>query len=354
MTKIDSNHISELLAPGDAERASNADKGTALEGAIRYAFTQIPGVACETQDTRNAFETEELDLLLTNLPHVKGLAHFGPEILVEAKNWSSKVGAIEINWFATKMRRRSLTDGILVAARDITGDAERLTAARQQIVLALNEGQQVLVLTRKELEAVRSGERLAQLLRKKRTELIARQDIYLAAPEELRHRGGEMRRGSRAFKELLREERLGRIEEAQARKRELPAEDAERATLLEVGLDAVDRELETHKANPGRDPRGRALREELMEIAATCVAWLEGMGFEEADTIYVNGILSGMDRMRVSPGSKLWKLLTKYYGEELASTQPEVGKDQMLFALTTLLIEEIWSLDEYWPEPDEC
>jgi len=353
MATIDNNRVRELLAPGDAKGATNADKGPALEGAIRYAFTQIPGVACEMQDALNAFETEEVDLLLTNISHEEGLAHFGPEILVEAKNWKSRVGAIEINWFSTKMRRRNLTDGVLVAAKGITGDPERLTAARQQIMLALTEGQQVLVLTREELEAVRSGERLAQLLRKKRTELIARQDIYLAAPEELHQRSGAMRLGSRAFKELLRGERLSRIEEAQARKRELPAKDVDRAAMLEAGLDAVDREVDAYQAEPDRDPLGHGLRDELMEIAAICVAWLRRLGFDEADTIYVNGILSGMDRVRVSPSSKLWRLLTRYYGEELASDEPEVSKDQMLFALTTLLIEEIWSLDEYWPEPDE-
>ena len=353
MAEIDSDRITELLAPGDADEASNADKGTALEAAIRYAFTQIPGVACEMQDALNAFETEEIDLLLTNISHEEGLSHFGPEILVEAKNWSSKVGAIEINWFATKMRRRSLTEGVLVAAHGITGDPERLTAARQQIMLALAEGQQVLVLTREELEVVPSGERLAQLLRKKRTELIARQDIYLAEPQELRRRKGVMRLGSRAFKDLLRGERLGRIEEAQARHKDLPTEDSERAAQLEAGFEAVDSVVDSYRADPETDPLGRALREELMEIAAICVAWLERLGFEDAESIYVNGVMSGMDRLRISSSSRLWKLLTEYYREELASDEPEVSKDSMLFSLTTLLIEEIWSIDEYSPEPDE-
>ena len=345
--------MEQLLAPGDAEGASTATKGSSLEGAILYGFTQIPGVTCEAQDTLNAFETEEIDLLLANQQHEKGLPHFEAEVLVEAKNWSSRVGAMEISWFATKMRRRGLSDGVLVAARGITGNEQRLTAARQQIVLALNEGQRVLVVTREELEAVASGERLAQLLRKKRTELLARQEIYLAAPDELRRRTGVMRLGSRAFQELLRSERVKRIEEAQARGIALPPGDTERAALLRAGFDAAESEVQLDKADPDRDPRGEGLREELMEIAAVCVAWLEKMGVEEAETIYFNGAASGTDRLRIGPGSRLWKILAGYYSEELASDQPEVSKEILLFALTTLLVEEIWSLDEYWPEPDE-
>lgn len=111
-----------------------------MERAIRYAFEQIPGVNCSMQDERGVFETEEVDLLFANVGHEDGLAYFDPELLVEAKNWSKKVDAVEINWFATKMRRRNRTTGVLVAAQGITGDPDRLTAARLQVILALNGG----------------------------------------------------------------------------------------------------------------------------------------------------------------------------------------------------------------------
>jgi len=76
MATIDAGLMVRLLAPGDAEGASNAVKGQALEKAIRYAFEQIPGVTCYMQDERNAFETEEVDLLFANVAHEDGLARF--------------------------------------------------------------------------------------------------------------------------------------------------------------------------------------------------------------------------------------------------------------------------------------
>lgn len=329
------------------------EKGRALEAAIRYAFEQIPGVECSMQDQRNAFESEEVDLIFSNVGHEDGLARFETEFLVEAKNWSSKVGAIEICWFATKMRRRNRKTGVLVAAHGLTGKEGELSAARYQVTLALNEGQEVVVLTRTELEQAPSGERLAKLLLKKRDHLIARQDIYEAAPEDLRRRRGAFRHGREAFRKLVRGERLRRIEEAQERAPQLPRDEEARASLLRVGFDALDPILSAAAATPAEDPRGEILREALMAIAATCVAWLETLGFEDPETIQLNAALSGMDRLRLSPGSRLWRVLADYYCEELARERPEVSHDSMLFALASMLIEEIWSLDEYWPEPEE-
>jgi hypothetical protein len=45
--------------------------------------------------------------------------------------------------------------------------------------------------------------------------------------------------------------------------------------------------------------------------------------------------------------------LTGYYVEELGRPSPELPRENLLFGLTAILIEEIWSLDEYSPEPDE-
>lgn len=305
------------------------------------------------QDERGLFETEEVDLLFTNIAHEDGLGRFEPEILVEAKNWSSPVDAIEISWFATKMRRRNCRTGVLVAALGITGDRARLTAARQQVMLALNEGQQVLVLTRKELEAVSSGERLAQLLHKKRDHLIARQDIYEAEADELRLRSGAFRLGSEAFSAMLRGERLLRIEEAQACKARLPDGDIESAQAIRAVIDEVEPLLAADRNDPDQDPRGEGIREALMKAAALCVAWLAHLGFEEANTILLNGATTGLDRLRPTVGTRLWLTLANYFVDELGRESPEMSRETLLFSLTCMLVEEIWRLDEYWPEPDE-
>jgi restriction endonuclease len=353
MATIDRQKISELLAPGDATDASNQAKGQALEAAIRYAFERIPGVSCLMQDQRNSFASEEIDLLFANVRHEEGLSRFETEVLVEAKNWSSKVGAMEINWFATKMRRRNRRTGVLVAAKDVTGDNERLTAARLELVLASNEGREVVVLTRTELEAVSTGERLAKLLLKKRDHLTARQDIYLADPNELRRRSGVIRLGGEAFQTLVRGERLRRIEEAQERAPDLPADPKARAGLLRSALDAVEPLLAAHEEDPEADPRGEIVREALMEAAAVCAGWLQKMGLDDPKIIGFNISLSGLDRLRAGPSSRMWRIFTSYYVDELEQEQPEAEQDTLLFGLLAILIEEIWKLDEYWPEPEE-
>jgi hypothetical protein len=284
MPIIDAEHMTQLLAPGDATGASNADKGRALERAIKYAFEQIPGVTCSMRDE-------------------DGLARFETEILVEAKNWKSKVGALEISWFATKMRRRNRRTGVLVAALGITGDPVRLTAARQQVVLALSEGQEVVVLTRAELDAVSSGERLAQLLLTKRDHLLGRQDIYEADPAELRLRSGRLRRGVEAFRAMVRGERLRRIEEAQGRVTDLPDGEVTRAEAVRAALATVAPQMAGRREDRELDPRLDDVREALMSVAALCVAWLGDLGIGSANAIHSNLAMTGLDRVRPGIGS---------------------------------------------------
>lgn len=352
MADIDTAKLTSILSSGDAEGATPAGKGQALEKAIRYAFEQIPGVSCSMQDQRNGFQTEEIDLLFSNVGHEDGLAQLEPDLLVEAKNWKAQVGAIEINWFATKMRRRNRRTGVLVAACGITGEPETLTAARQQIVLALNEGQEVLVVTRAELEAVSTGERLAQLLLKKRQELIARQDIYVADPSELRSRSGKMRRGLRAFEEIIRGQRLELVQEAVERNADLPQDTLERARALQSALDVVGPLVRERQADEDLDPMWDQVRDALMSAAGICVAWLSDLGFTTANTILVNLAMNG-DPPRISVVSRQWVLFTGYYADELSQSKPEQPREGLLFSLTGILIEEIFAIDDYSPEPDD-
>jgi hypothetical protein len=352
MSAIDPLRTSRLLSPGDAEGARATTKGRALEKAIRYVFECIPGISCSMQDQRGAFDSEEVDLLFANLAHEDGLVRFEAELLVEAKNWSSKVGAIEICWFATKMRRRNCSTGVLVAAQGVTGDKANLSAARAQIMLALNEGQRVLVLTRAELEAVTSGTRLADLLHKKLDHLKARQDIYIADPKELRGRRGVLTLGSDTFAAMLRGERTRRIAEALARKAHLPDGDQARANRLRQGLQEVQRLIEERRLDAELDPMWDDVREALLDTSACAVAWLEDLDLGNPEVIRVNAAARGIDRLQVSAGSAMWQCLTDYYVDQLASGDPERPRDSMLIELVGMLIEEIWKIDEYVPEPE--
>jgi hypothetical protein len=351
MPVIDRKKLAGLLAPGDVEGATNKAKGRALENAIRYVFEQIPGVSCLMQDQRNSFQSEEIDLVFANLRHDEGLARFDTEVLVEAKNWKAPVGAEEINWFATKLRRRNRRIGVLVAAQGVTGDDELRTAARFELGMALGEGCEVVVLRRDELEAVPSGERLAELLLKKRDHLN-RHEIYLAEPTELRGGVGPLRLGSGAFEALVRGERLRRVEEALARTPELPADTLERAAAMRDRIDEAERVAAAYRQDPELDPRGNTLRETLMEAAAICVAWLGQLGIDDPRTLSTNASMTGLDRLRALPGSRKWDALVGYYLDELGAKDPEDSRESLLFALLAILIEEIWAIDEYVPEPD--
>lgn len=305
------------------------------------------------QNQKGAFESEEIDLLFANLAHDDGLLRFEPELLVEAKNWSRRVGAIEICWFATKMRRRNRQTGVLVAASGITGQRAELSAARAQVMSALNEGQYVLVLSREELETVSSGERLAELLLKKRDHLIARQDIYFASPDELREATGVLRFGTSAFAELLRGERSRRIEEALEGRQELPEQDAARSELLAQALREVQQLADERRRDPELDPMWHDVRAALLHAAALVVSWLADLGYGTAEVIRSNALASGIDRLRVGVGTIFWQVLTDYYVQQLGVDDPERPREKMLFELIAALIDDIWAIDDYVPEPKD-
>lgn len=343
MAAIDRARLGGLLAPGDEEGASTAAKGDALEAAIRYAFEQIPGVTCEMQRVKNATGSEEIDLFFANAGHGDGLRRFESELLVEAKNWAKRVGAIELAWFATKLRRRGQRTGVLVAASGITGEESEVRAAASQVNQALQEGQEVLVLTREELEALPNGERLARLLHEKRDHLIARQDILIADPASLKA-GTRIHLGSEAFGALLRRERVKLVIEAQ----ELGLAASGEGESFDQLRSALERAIEA-QANwdEKRDPLGRELRERVLEAAGWCTVWLARLEFDDPKTLWFNASQTGLDRVGPTVGSEFWQVLVDYYLSQLESDRP---RELVLFALLAMLIEQVLSIDDYVPE----
>jgi len=70
------------------------------------------------------------------------------------------ISSKDVDWFISKIRRRRLDFGILVAARGISGDADKRTGAHDVVSGAIQEGIRVIVITRAELEALISSEEL--------------------------------------------------------------------------------------------------------------------------------------------------------------------------------------------------
>lgn len=69
--------------------------------------------------------------------------------------------------------------GILVAANNITGEANQVAAAHEIIRQALGEGRQHVVITRREIEALNSTEQLVELIQGKLCELAVSGTLFL-------------------------------------------------------------------------------------------------------------------------------------------------------------------------------
>lgn len=153
---------------------TTAEQGRALENLICYVMGQVPGVAITHRNEMNAFETEEIDVAIWNDCPAEGLFFLPNIILIECKNWSNRVGSVEVNWFDSKLRNRGLTFGILVTTQGITGQAADLTAAHATVAAALREGRRLVIITTDELIATASTEELIQLIKRKLCDLAVK------------------------------------------------------------------------------------------------------------------------------------------------------------------------------------
>lgn len=172
MVAIDQAQVQRFIDTGvDAE--TTVEQGRALEDLICYVFGLVPGITITHRNAMNVFDTEEIDVALFNeeipsLPNV---------ILVEAKNWSSRVGSAEVSWFLTKLQNRGLDFGILVTTRGITGDPADLSRAHAQIAAALVQRRRLIVITTDELGGLTNSDGLVLLLKTKLCDLAVRGSI---------------------------------------------------------------------------------------------------------------------------------------------------------------------------------
>lgn len=164
----------EAYVEAGTNGATTADQGRALEDLICYVFTQVPGISITRRNEMNAFQTEEIDVALWNDGHADGFFFLPNIILVECKNWSSRVSSSELSWFDTKLRSRGLSFGVLVAANGITGDAADITAAHSIVAAALREGRRLVVIRSDELLALTDSPQLVRLVKEKLCDLAVK------------------------------------------------------------------------------------------------------------------------------------------------------------------------------------
>jgi hypothetical protein len=154
-------------------------RGTAFEELACYLFSRVPGVTITGRNERNTFETEEIDVACRNEQGPAGLRLLSPFFLVECKGWRDPVNSEQVAWFLMKIEHRGLDFGVLIAANGITGVAEHLNASNFLVsfVLALRKIRMVII-TRAEIEVLKTGEELAQLIIEKVTRLHATGRCY--------------------------------------------------------------------------------------------------------------------------------------------------------------------------------
>lgn len=151
---------------------TNDEKGEIFEDLIDYLFSRIPGVPQIRRNTISVFQSEELDLVVWNDKHPKGLVSLNTWIPVECKTSGQPIGSHELQVFIAKVERRSLDFGIMIAWHGITGDAAALTGAHDHASTALIKGIRIIVITRKDIEELTSTEDLVALIRTRLCDLI--------------------------------------------------------------------------------------------------------------------------------------------------------------------------------------
>lgn len=166
MPSINGQVLRNFVRAGEIAQ-NTTEQGRALEDLICYLFEQVPGVSITLRNALNSFEAEEIDIALWNDGDREGLYFLPNIILIESKNWSSRVGAEELSWFDSKLRTRGLDFGILVCPHGITGNPVKLTAAHSVISKALTEKRQLVVLETDEILQFEDTESLCESLKRK-------------------------------------------------------------------------------------------------------------------------------------------------------------------------------------------
>ncbi len=177
----------------------STSKGKSLEDLIAFLFGAVRGMTVTDRNVLNAAGSEEVDIVFWN-DKLKGDLPFMPYIImVECKNWSSSLTSQEVAWFDHKLRDRSQTKGVLVAANGITGNASSLTSAHDIISKSLRDGIEIIVLTLDELSEIQSTASLVTLMKRKLCSLAARgTSLPWPAEQPAEQRTGRRRRPRRA------------------------------------------------------------------------------------------------------------------------------------------------------------
>lgn len=177
MAIIDHNVIAQQLAAGDAGNA--AEKGAALENVVSQTFCLLDGVGLIRKNIIDDAGSLEIDLMLYNQREHFGLPFLPDHLIIECKNWQAPVNAATLTVFTGKLHKFRVDFGILVAANGITGNPHDKTAAHAHLRSVFDrDGMKIVVITRYEIEALRSTDDLTALMRLKYGDCIMGVDQF--------------------------------------------------------------------------------------------------------------------------------------------------------------------------------
>lgn len=177
MVAISNKKIRGFFTLGDAA-TTTTDKGKALEDLTCYVFNKIPGISVTARNTLNMFDTEEIDVAFWNEQNPNGLSFLPNIILVECKNWSNAVGSSEVSWFDRKLENHGQSFGILIAANGITGNDNERNRAHEIVRDALKQHRKIIIITKSELETLKSTSDLILLIKTKLCQLAVSGAIF--------------------------------------------------------------------------------------------------------------------------------------------------------------------------------
>jgi hypothetical protein len=351
MTDIDVQTTRDWIAA--IVTGTNTVKGRGLEDLVQTVFSAVPGLELATPRKRNLKNTAEIDLAF-RVRTASPIESFGRALVLECKNQGKKISAEQVMRFAGKIEDAHLPGGVLVTLTPVSGSDEPLAAARAELDKFRIKGSVIVVLERSELEAVASGDHLAAALERKFMMMSLYGRHELVPPEDLRPSGVAVRRGAAAIRKAVNDSRRVVIDEVLERSEPAPPDAASGTDAINAALDEVVRAVEVAAEND--DTLQAGPRAALIALARLCIAQLavidpilHGAG---AGAIRSNVMTHIPDRLHVPLASRLWRVLTAHFADELRSDRQS---DALGAALTIagLASEAIAAIDDYLPEPPD-
>jgi hypothetical protein len=178
---IDSSWVANELTAIDALGHEPQEKGKRLETLVATIFSLVSGLQYEGANLLNFYRTEEVDLLFWNDRERDGVHFLDCPLIIECKSSKTPLSGRDLRYFATMLRDKGRSSGVLVALAGVAGDEEAVTAGFYHMTASLIEGVTVLVVTRDDLLALQSGADLVALLKRRLLSVVKSQVLQAAA-----------------------------------------------------------------------------------------------------------------------------------------------------------------------------